>query len=217
MRGLIKYYAAKKERRLINERSGASDPLGLRMSDAKLRTLCPSLYMSSGPIGFLRCLFSDGLALRFYLRDMLIHGDSRAAVVVSESPLLVASYCDDLDAVCLLRFPDEFALDYRLRVGSRLVTVLNSMSLQAAARPEQIAPDLIQGDRANPLYVDFWPLIGELLSDEEDILAYRKEEMPPEEFERCQEFGEQHLKRFGGAAREGRPDRSFRPARIRDT
>ena len=51
---------------------------------------------------------------RTYLKEQLLHGDSRAAVVVSVDPLLlVAAYTDELDCVALLRFPDsEFVEEY---------------------------------------------------------------------------------------------------------
>ena len=87
MFGLLSYLKAKRERRAINSSSFASDPARLRLSDSKLRRLCPGLYLSSGLGGFVRCLFRDGLGTREFIRDMVAHGDSRAAVVMREQPL----------------------------------------------------------------------------------------------------------------------------------
>src|SRR5579884_1143605 len=53
----------------------------------------------------------------------LYYGDTRAAVVISTDPLLVAAYSDDLDCVVVLKFPAEFVDEYQLHVGSRLLTV----------------------------------------------------------------------------------------------
>ena len=184
------------------------------MSDANLKRLCPSLYFSSGVKAILRCFFWDGLALRCFIRDMLVHGDSRAAVVLSASPLLVACYCDDLDGVCVLRFCEDLAREYGLRPGSRLVTVLNSRSRGTPARPEEIASDLIQGNEANPCYLNFWPLVAEFLSDDVSVIEARKREIAEEEYHRCRSLGEKHLRRFGGVARDGRPDRSETPAQV---
>jgi hypothetical protein len=61
MFGLLSYLKAKRERRAINSSSLASDPARLRVSDSKLRRLCPSLYLTSGVGGFVRCFVGDGL------------------------------------------------------------------------------------------------------------------------------------------------------------
>src|SRR5262245_27908370 len=201
MFGVLSYLKARRVRQAINRGSSASDPVGLRMSDAKLRRLCPSLYFTSGLVGCMRCFFRDGLERRYFIRDMLIHGDSRAAVVVSVSLLLVACYCDDLDGVCVLRFPDELVLEHRLRPGDRLLTVLNSWSLRQPARPDQIAPDLVQGDAADRRYTNFWPLVAEFLSDDTAAIEARKRGIAPKEYARCQALGEEHLRRFHGASR----------------
>jgi hypothetical protein len=196
-------------RAAVNRNSSASDPVGIAMSDAKLKRLSPSLYPSSGVLGLVRCLFLDGLATRFYIRDMLVHGDSRAAVVVMTDPLLVATYCDDLDAVCVLRFPPSFVEEYRLQRDTKLLTVLNSFSLASPARPEQVSPDLVSGPHANPYYVGVWPLVAEFLSDDLDRIEMRKARIGEREYEHCRRLGEDHLKRFGGIARPGRPDWSL--------
>lgn len=214
MLGLISYLQARNQRRAINQGSYASNPLSLRMSDTKLRRLCPSLYCLSGPLGFLRCSLGDGWGRRFFIRDMLVHGDSRAAVVVSLSPFLVACYCDDLDGVCVLQFCGDLAAEHGLRRGDHLLTVLNSNSiLRRRAQPNEIAPDLVQGIYANPYYVNFWPLIAEFLSDDMDVIAARKERISEEEYARCRSLGDEHIRRFQGAARDGRPDRSMWPVK----
>jgi hypothetical protein len=44
----------------------------------------------------------------------------------------------------------ESDLSVGLRVGDRLLTVLNSMVLDRPARAGEVARDLVQGDLANP-------------------------------------------------------------------
>ena len=213
MIGLLSYLKAKQRRREVNASSRATDPAGLALSDAKLRRLCPGLYLTSGVGGFLRCFFRDGLATRAYLRDMLVHGDSRAAVVLRSDPLLVACYCDDSDAVCVLRFREEDLDGAAPRAGERLLTVLNSFALNRPARAGEVAGDLVQGDAANPHYTNFWPLVAEFLSDDLTKIERRKAAIPAREYERCRSLGEEHLRRLPGKVRDGRPDRSYRPAR----
>jgi hypothetical protein len=210
--GLLSYLNAKRERRAINSSSFASDPARLRLSDARLRLLCPSLYLTTGLSGFVCCFFGDGLRLREFIRDMLAHGDSRAAVVLRIHPLLVASYCDDSDAVCVLEFPESDIGGAEHRVGDRLLTVLNSIVLDRPARTGETASDLVQGDAANPRYVNFWPLIAEFVSDDTAEIERRKAAILPSEYARCRSLGEEHLRRLPGRVRDGRPDRSLHPA-----
>jgi len=212
MIGLFVYLLNRLKRRNVNQRSFASAPLGLELSDFKLRQLCPSLYCRSGVSGTLRCLFYDGFGSRYYIRDMLIHGDSRAAIVLRVFPLLVASYCDDLDGVCVLRFPDDLVIEYELNPGTKLVTVLNSWCMPIGLQLGQVARDLALGGRGNPCYLNFWPLIADFLSDDVEKVAARKEQISAREYERCRLLGEEHLRLFNGLARDGRPDRSMHPA-----
>src|SRR5262249_22304003 len=151
------------------------------------------------------------LGRRYYIRDMLVHGDSRAAVVVSVSPLRVACYSDDLDGVCLLQFFIDLAVEHCLKPGDHLLTVLNAMALPRRAQPGEIAPDLVQGGAGNPCYVNLWPLIAEFLSEDREAITVRKQAIAPEEYARCQALAEEHLRRFRGAARDGCPDRSMQP------
>jgi hypothetical protein len=112
----------------------ASDPALVRLSHDKLRRLHPSLY---GLRGLVRATLEYNLRgvfgySRLRLREWVYHGDSRAAVVVSDLPLIVAAYTDELDCVALLRFPDE----YGLRVGARLLTA-NTYEWRDAKHPLQ--------------------------------------------------------------------------------
>ena len=119
-----------------DESSPASHPAGLSLSDAKLRVLRPDLYR---PLQRFRESVGLVYPQRTYLTEQLQHGDSRAAVVLSVSPLLVAAYTDEMDCVVILEFPNELAAEHRLREGSRLLTV-NSYGDR-----DELQPDLIPG------------------------------------------------------------------------
>lgn len=54
--------------------------------------------------------------------ETLKYGDTQPALVVSTNPLRIAAYSDELDAVVMLRFPEELARQYDLSVGTRLTT-----------------------------------------------------------------------------------------------
>ena len=81
MTGHVLYYLSRLQRALVNKFSAASDPAGLTVSDDKLWFLCPSLF-SESIMGMIRCYFLDGFSMRYRIRDMLINGDSRAAMVI---------------------------------------------------------------------------------------------------------------------------------------
>jgi hypothetical protein len=210
--GLLGYLGARSVRAEINARSTASNPAGLKVSHAKLRRLCPSLYFSSGVVGSLRCFFANGLEQRYVIQDMLLHGDARAAVVVSTVPLLVAAYCDDLDGVCLLKFDPSVADEYGLADGQRLLTVLNSWSGAQPLTPDYVASDVVKGDDADPHYFNFWPIIAEFVCDDREQIDSKKAQIEEYEYQRCEALGRQHLLQLKGLAREGRPDRSMRVA-----
>ncbi len=140
-----------------------------------------------------------------------MRGDSRAAVVVSSSPLLVACYCEDLDGVCVLQFDKSLVSEYDLNVGSRL---LLSLKLYVSDDPTYLAPDIVGKTPADSSYVNFWPVVADFVSDDTSRIATRKNEISESEYARCQAMGEAHLLTFGLAARDGRPDRSDRPCFI---
>ena len=52
------------------------------------------------------------------LTEHLSFGDSRAAVVVSENPLLVAAYSDEIDGVAMLKFSKQVRNRHRLPVDA---------------------------------------------------------------------------------------------------
>lgn len=133
-------------------------------------------------------------------------GDSRAAVVVSVEPLLVAAYTDELDCVALLRFPAELAAEYGLEVGSRLLTVNGYLY------GETVAPDLHEGPAAHHQYVNFIPLIADFLSEAVPRIEFRKAEISEAEWSRARELGEAYLARPEVRVRDGRPLYSWFPA-----
>jgi hypothetical protein len=156
--GAFQYIRARVDRWQINVQSRASDPIGIRLDRNKLHRLCPEYFeIGANPIAWLDARLGRRAADVFLVQDQLNHGDSRAAVVVSVSPLLVAAYTDELDCVALLRFPDEFARDYGLRPFSRLLTV----NWYWSGVP---APDLEIGPLNLNRYGNFQPLIADNLA-----------------------------------------------------
>lgn len=140
------------------------------------------------------------------LDEHLRLGDSRAALVVGVSPLLVAAYTDELDCVAMLRYPPEFVGTFQLREGSRLLTV------NTYFKEPRIAADLVPGPAAHDEWTNVYPVIAEFLSEDAGRIERRKSEIDESEWERCALLAREYLRLHPGVARDGSPYTAFRPA-----
>ncbi len=185
----------------------ASNPGGFRLSHSKLKRFHPELY---GLRGICHNLFLNTQVLpvqhfRNLVAEHLMLGDSRAAIVMSTNPLLVAAYSDDLDCAVLLEFGRSLVRDYGLRAGSHLLTVNTYLSSGAAGSP----PDIVRGPQARAPWVDFRPLIADFLVDDCEQLAQRKNGISQAEWARAYACGAECLKRSGFTPRSGAPLADF--------
>jgi hypothetical protein len=134
-------------------------------------------------------------------------GDSRAAVVVSSDPLLVAAYTDELDCVAILRFvPGPPIPD--LPVGSRLLTV------NTYKRGTRLDSDLFPGPLRLDRWVGFYPIIADFICADQDLIDRRKAGIDEQEWERTLRFGMEYLSAHSRASRDGSPGKSAIPKRV---
>lgn len=192
--------------RTLDDTTIASDPGDLTLAHDKLERLRPDLYGMRGLVKSLLSLLRLGFPQRVYIAEQLRCGDSRAAVVVSTSPLLIAAYTDELDCVAMLRFPSELVRRYRLSPGTRLLTV-NCYG----ALPEY-DPDLIVGPEALPRWTGFHPLIADFLTHDRNRLESRKRAIAESEWSRAERLAQEYLRLRPGVARDGRPVYASTPA-----
>lgn len=183
--------------------SRASDPGRLILSSEKLQRLQPELFTNTR--GFLGWLLGRGCdsgheEIREGLIEHLRNGDSRAAVVVSVLPLVVAAYTDELDCVALLRFPEHLVDEHHLGVSSRLLTVNTYRRPKGNSRPG----DLVPGPKDTGRYVNFIPLIAEFLAYDMDQVERKKSVIAEDEWQRTIVMGNQQWAR-GVTPRDGRP------------
>jgi hypothetical protein len=141
------------------------------------------------------------------IRHALARADGRAAVVVDAANAVVASYTDELDCVVLLRFDRALAQAYGWRDGSRLLSVNSYVRRDAG-----VAPDLRPGPRDEGRWGNVWPLIADLLTDDDDALAAAKLAIEEPEWERALLLGRRALA-DRTIPRDGRPMTSIVPAR----
>jgi len=187
-------------------RGQATAALGLSFSEAKFKKLEPTWYQG----GFKNTLLGlVGAGLKWQIQNLteqLARGDSNPAVVIQKSPLLVAPYSPDLDCVVLLKFPDWVAQEYKLDVGSRLITVNTYMD-----RSTGIPADVKPGPQDDGQFGPFVPVIADFITDDADKVSARKAEIADEEWDKVQFLGDEALKRKPALVREGRPTASGRP------
>jgi len=115
------------------------------------------------------------------------------------APLLVAAYCDEMDAVMLLGFPGFLVSEYGLAKGTRLVTA----NLHWRG-PGKVASDIVPGPAYLGRYVNVRPLITDFLAAEDHLVESRRRAIAQREYHRCEEMGRRAVER-GQPVRSGRP------------
>lgn len=183
------------KRAMFHDRNSlASHPGGLPVSEERLQRFCPDLYAPN----------ADPRSRQVIIEHMEL-GDSRAAVVMTLQPLLVAAYTDELDCVAMLCFPDD-AGDGSLEIGSRLLTVNTYVSSEA------YSPDLVPGPRAVHRYKGFYPIIADFITTDAHRVQDLKSDIDEAEWERTRELGDAYLSIHPGMWRDGTPCRSHTSA-----
>lgn len=202
-------------KRVLDHSSVASDPGAVRLSDEKLRRIQPEFISLVKWLGFLAknptAMFVslDRASWKIPIAEHLMYGDSRAAVVISVSPLLIAAYTDELDCIALLKFEAGFGKDYDLSVGSRLITINTYLDLT-----DDYEEDLIVGKDNYGRYGNFSPFIAEFLTEDIDVLENRKRNIDESEWLRTKNLGEEYAAKQNARARDGRPLYSIFPAKL---
>src|SRR5262245_9542477 len=199
------------ELKTLDDTTQASNPGWLRVSPRKLHALHPELASAWAWVAHcIRERTTRGLSRAFWrthIEEHLMHGDSRAAIVVSIAPLRVAAYSDDLDCIVLLKFEQAFVRDYGLKVGARLLTVNTYSPINCG-----YASDIVPGEVHSKDWGNFAPYIGEFLSDDVLSIEQRKATIAEDEWLRTTMLAQQYRKARGLAARDGRPMHCAKPA-----
>lgn len=181
-------------------KSWASHPGGLTLSRERLLRCAPTLFLRPGSIAsWASWLFGMMLARRSALKFHCRYGDARAAVVVSENPLIISAYSDEFDGVKLLEFPQYLASELGLKRKSTLVTI-NTYSDQGSCRG--IFPPVRAPYRS---FRDFFPVIGEMVSGDIARLEQLRSEIHQSEFEAAYRLGKECLAKRPGFVQNGLP------------
>lgn len=193
-----------------DDRTIASDAVGITLSDDRLRRIEPWLYGWRSL--FCRILIHgrpfNARQARQLLAEHIHAGDSRAAMVVRRDPLLVAAFTDEQDCVVLLQFARWLADEHRLDEGSKLLTV------NTYVRGGVPAPDLVLGPKSLGRWTNFYPVIAQFVSDDRVQIENRMRAITTAEWDRTVAFSKALLAQPTLSVRDGHPTCSFRPGKV---
>lgn len=176
--------------------SRADNPGLLSLSKSKLVYLRPDLKPrnESPALSFTASyVYDHTMDIAEHIRQV----DSRAAIVLSTRPLLVAAYTYELDCVAVLYFSAALVNFYGLKIGTRLISV-NRYGQDAGN-------DLDLGPNSRLVWSNFYPIIGDFVSEDVARLSRRKAEISHYEWARTLWLGRKYLEDHPGVCRDGRP------------
>ena len=177
-------------------RPGSFNPGLFAMDKEKTKKLRPGFYNP------LRTIVASQFDNPGYISALLNDGDIQTAVVVSEEPLLVACYSDDMDAVILQCFPSEFGKAKGWEYGTRLLTTAKYNGYGTVRKNKDVFP----GPNANKSMKSVGLVIAELYSDEPEYLERKTSEIPEEYWVKTMDLGMKYLEEHPGIARNGLGD-----------
>ena len=183
----------------LDDQSYASNPGLIEISHANVRWLQPALYPPLSWKILNREKWQRRKEYLVFIEEQLSNGDSRAAIVMSEKPCIIAAYTDELDCVALLQFAHAATPHFGLKQSMRLLTV-NTYSYLS----QGLASDLTLGKNHLGNYGNFTPFVADFLSDDLERINERKLEISEWEWNRTQGLGQQALQNRI-SPRDGRP------------
>lgn len=125
-------------------------------------------------------------------------GDIQPALVMSVSPLLVACYTDDMDAIAMLHFPEELGYKFGWTLGRKLIVTAAYNNLFMKANK-----DLDCGPRNSGKFKAYGPIIADLYTDNTERLERKKREIPQEKWAYVESMARQYMANHPGMARNG--------------
>ena len=127
----------------------------------------------------------------------LFYGDTQPAVVVSVAPLRIAAYSDEMDAVVMLQFPEDFVQKYNLYPGMRLTTS------NVYVTGPQCARDIFIGEHYCRRYTDFMPIVQLFLGKQDDKILAKAELFDEDRWNTVREKADEYIQLHPDLCRDG--------------
>lgn len=200
-----------KENRIINGNTvkGATNPGEIVLSRRKLIALFPELRRPSYMRKVNRLYFKEKGGILLQFSRYLYFGDCNPAIVISENPLYVASYAQDMDCVVLTSFPLNFFQRYNLKVGSRLLCV-NTYGVW-----KQTQEDIIENQEVPHFWNAFRTLIGDFLSEDIELIKKKKQSISEHVWRRCEELAYEYPQKMPNTYRSCNPLLGVNPIMVK--
>ncbi len=186
------YTALRKDMKYSDKNSWAGDPGKLILSEVKYQEIADLLKLNEAQLKIFK-------KKKKAIAEHIKYGDTQPANVVSIEPLIISSYSDEIDGVVMLKFPDELARRYNLKIGDKLVTI----NLYWPKLMFDYAPDLIPGENCSQSFRDVIPVVGLFVAENEGVCRRKVDLIEPEYWNRLQELTLQYLKDKPDTYRDG--------------
>ena len=171
--------------RYTNPNSFAENPGNIKLSRWKLRKIKKMICISKRE----RAYFNKQIPA---IKEYVAFGDTQPAYVMSVSPLVVSAYSDEMDAVVMLRFPDELSRQYKLTIGDRIITVNTYRQLNSNG----VVPDVFVGKNYLNRYSDCHPIVPLFISRSHKLMHQKLSLFDEEEWQmvwqKSQEYASEH-------------------------
>ncbi|MCL2884997.1 MAG: hypothetical protein FWF49_05895 [Oscillospiraceae bacterium] len=154
-----------------NPKTVAENSGNLKISKRMLRAACPDMFGTFGMKIGCRILYKR-------MCEFMMLGDAQPAIVWSLSPFLIAAYSDEMDAVVMVRFNSELAKKYGIVKGQHMISI--NVYLDGKRYGWDISEDIKIGSGYLGRWIGFHPHIGDLLSDNTEIIEKHKKNIPEE-------------------------------------
>ncbi|MBO4982532.1 MAG: hypothetical protein J6D23_00595 [Clostridia bacterium] len=177
-------------KRFIDKNSKAEVEGNIKLSKAKWRDIGKIYGLS----------LKNRIRLRKFARveaECLNFGSVEPAVVMCTSPLLVAVYSEDMDAVLILQFAPAYKEKYNLKVGDKLISV------NTYGNRGPIAKDIFTGPAYTQVWTDFTPHIADFLSNDKERLERLKGDIVETHWEYVKSLGGKYIYNHPTTTRNG--------------
>ncbi len=131
--------------------------------------------------------------------EYLYLGDTQPAMVVCLNPVLVAVYSDEMDAVVVLKFPQEFKTNYELVMFQKLISVNMYLPFNVTGMSKDIFP----GEKYLGRWSDVYPIIADFISEDVTLSNEHRMHINDSLWDKVQTLGLDYIEKHPDLVRDG--------------
>ncbi len=131
--------------------------------------------------------------------EYLYLGDIQPGMVVCLDPVLVAVYSDEMDAVVVLKFPQEFKTNYELAMYQKLISV----NMYFPYHVTGMSKDIFPGEKYLGRWSDFYPIIADFITEDYTLLNEHRMHINDSIWNKVQTLGLDYIEKHSDLVRDG--------------